>query len=82
MPRKLSRVPNRIPAGTTYVLEARGHVKGMVLVHRHVLFPDGRQIELAARLVPTCATRPTAAGKARTARDRSSRTRTAATVVP
>jgi hypothetical protein len=73
MARKLPRLPNRIPAGATYVLEARGRVEGMVLVHRHVQFPDGRQMELAARLVPTCAAQPIAAKRARRATRRSSR---------
>jgi hypothetical protein len=44
---------------STYVVEARGSVQGMTLMHRYVQFPDGRRVELAARLVPTSA-KPTA----------------------
>ena len=50
-----ARLPDRFPVGSAYVVEARGSVKGMTLMHRYVQFPDGRQVELAARLVPTCA---------------------------
>jgi hypothetical protein len=28
----------------------------MTLMHRYVRFPDGRRVELAARLVPACPT--------------------------
>jgi hypothetical protein len=54
MPRNPARLPKRFPIGSAYVLESRGSVKGMTLIHRYVRFPDGRQIELAARLVPSC----------------------------
>jgi hypothetical protein len=54
MSRKLVRLPKELPVGTTYVLESRGRVEGMMLVHRYVRLPDGRHIELAARLVPVC----------------------------
>ena len=54
MTRKNSGLPKRFPPGTSYVLERRGSMKGMMLVHRYVRFPNGRQVELAARLVPTC----------------------------
>jgi hypothetical protein len=53
MPRNPARLPKRFPIGSAYVLESRGSVKGMTLVHRYVRFPDGRQVELAARLVPS-----------------------------
>ena len=51
MARTSARLPKRFPAGTTYVVEARGSVQGMTLMHRYVQFPDGRRIDLAARLV-------------------------------
>jgi hypothetical protein len=53
MPRNSARLPKRFPIGSTYVLESRGSMKGMTLIHRYVRFPDGRQVELAARLVPS-----------------------------
>ena len=53
MPAK--RLPSRFPAGTKYVVECRGSVQGMLLMHRHVDLPDGSRIDLVARLVPTCA---------------------------
>jgi hypothetical protein len=53
MPRNPARLPKRFPIGSSYVLESRGSVKGMTLVHRYVRFPDGRQVELAARLIPS-----------------------------
>ena len=56
MPRNPARLPKRFPIGSAYVLESRGSVKGMTLIHRYVRFPDGRQVELAARLVPPCET--------------------------
>jgi hypothetical protein len=74
MSRKSQRLPDRFPIGTTYVLESRGSVEGMMLVHRHVHFPDGRQVELAARLVPTCTAQSAGQGNVRPARSRSSRT--------
>ena len=52
MPRNPARLPTRFPIGSAYVLESRGSAKGMTLIHRYVRFPDGRQVELAARLVP------------------------------
>jgi len=54
MARNAARLPNRFPLGSTYVVEARGSVQGMILMHRYVRFPDGRRVELAARLVPAC----------------------------
>jgi hypothetical protein len=53
MARRSARLPKRFPVGSTYVVEARGSVQGMTLMHRYVQFPDGRRMELAARLVPT-----------------------------
>jgi hypothetical protein len=47
--RKSSRLPNRFPAGTKYVLESRGG-----LVHRYVEYPDGRKLALSARQPATC----------------------------
>jgi hypothetical protein len=77
MPRNPSHLPSRFPAGTKYVIERRGSVKGMMLVHRYVEFPDGRQIELSARLVPACCgeaatatAKPATARRARTGRTR------------
>ena len=54
MRRKPLRLPSRLPAGSKYVLESRGKMKGAMLVHRYVELPDGRRIELTARMVPTC----------------------------
>ena len=47
-------LPERFPVGSTYVVEARGSVRGLTLMHRYVQFPDGRRVELAARLVRPC----------------------------
>jgi hypothetical protein len=54
MAQKMTRLPARFPVGTKYVVEARGSAKGMTLMHRFVEFPDGRRMELAARVVPAC----------------------------
>ena len=54
--RRPARLPKRFPVGSTYVVEARGSVKGMTLMHRYVQFPDGRRVELAARLVKSAPT--------------------------
>jgi hypothetical protein len=40
--RRFTRQPARFPAGTKYVLEARGP-----FVRRYLKFPDGRRLELA-----------------------------------
>lgn len=45
----LTRLPERFPADTKYVLEARGP-----LVRRYVEFPDGRIVELEFRKAMTC----------------------------
>jgi hypothetical protein len=47
--RKSSRLPNRFPLGTKYVLESRGGV-----VHRYVEYPDGRKLALSTREPATC----------------------------
>ena len=54
MAQKAMRLPSKLPAGSTYVLECRGRMQGSMLVHRYVVLPDGRRVELAARLAPTC----------------------------
>ena len=54
MSSKRTRLPSRLPAGSKYVLEIRGKMKGSLLVNRYVELPDGRRVELAARLVATC----------------------------
>lgn len=96
MPRKAARLPNRFPVGTKYILESRGGVKGMTLIHRYVQFPNGRQVELAARLIEPCgaantttATTATAAkatatatAKPSAARVRRSRPRSRSSLVP
>ncbi len=51
MARRSGRLPTRIPVGSVYVVEAHGSVQGMALIHRYVRFPDGRKVELTARLV-------------------------------
>jgi len=43
------RLPDSFPAGTKYVIEARGP-----LVHRYLAFPDGRLLELGPRKALTC----------------------------
>jgi hypothetical protein len=46
---QFSRLPKRFPAGTKYVLEARG-----AMVRRFVEFPDGRTLELDPRRALDC----------------------------
>jgi hypothetical protein len=82
MSRKLVRLPKELPVGTTYVLESRGRVKGMTLVHRYVRFPDGRHVELAARLVPVCGALSPAAKSAPSGSRRQGRRTSAAAAVP
>ncbi len=53
MAQKRTRLPARLPANSKYVLEIRGRMKGMILIHRFVELPDGRRVELAARWTPT-----------------------------
>jgi hypothetical protein len=57
MAAKQGRLPNRFPAGAKYVVESRGALQGMILMHRYVELPDGRRIDLVARLVPACTDR-------------------------
>lgn len=57
---KSARLPKRFPAGTRYIVEARGSVQGMTLMHRYVQFPDGRRVDLAARFVRPCGATETA----------------------
>jgi hypothetical protein len=54
MARTPARLPKRLPPGSIYVVEARGRVQGMILMHRYVQLPDGRRIELVARFVRPC----------------------------
>jgi hypothetical protein len=73
---KSARLPSRLPAGSKYILESRGTMKGSMLVNRYVELPDGRRIELVARIVPTCGTMPNgekteAAGRTARGRERS-----------
>jgi hypothetical protein len=65
MARKSARLPKRFPVGSTYVVEARGSLQGMMLMHRYIRFPDGRRVELAARLVQGCKGHSAAKGKSR-----------------
>lgn len=64
MARKMARLPTRFPVGTKYVVEARGSMQGMTLMHRYVEFPDGRRMELAARMVPASGVSKAAAKRA------------------
>lgn len=44
---KLSRLPKRLPVGTTYVIEGRGGENGHFRVlSRYVVLPGGRRISL------------------------------------
>jgi len=54
---KSARLPSHLPVGSKYILESRGTMKGSMLVNRYVELPDGRRIELVARLVATCGTK-------------------------
>jgi hypothetical protein len=47
--RRLTRLANRFPDNTKYVLEAHGP-----LVHRYIEFPDERRLELEPRKALTC----------------------------
>ena len=51
------RLPSRLPVGSKYILESRGTMKGSMLVNRYVELPNGRRIELVARLVALCETK-------------------------
>jgi hypothetical protein len=54
MSAKRNKLPSRLPAGSKYVLESGGKMRASILVNRYVELPDGRRLELAAGLVPTC----------------------------
>jgi hypothetical protein len=81
MAQKSARLPTRFPIGSTYVVEARGSVQGMTLMHRYVRFPDGRRVELTARLVPASATTSAITVKLNKRPATRSRTRAAADAV-
>ena len=49
MARSSSRLPNRFPVGTKYIVEGYGP-----FVRRHVEFPSGRKITLAPRKASVC----------------------------
>jgi hypothetical protein len=52
MARQSARLPQRFPAGTTYVVEGRADRAGDFQVSaRYLLFPDGRRLALAAGTV-------------------------------
>jgi hypothetical protein len=54
MQSQLSRLPERFPVGTRYVVEASGRVRGHLRIQsRYVEFPDGRHVDL-----PRTADRP------------------------
>jgi hypothetical protein len=47
MQSQLSRLPERFPVGTRYVVEASGRGRGHLRVEsRYVEFPDGRHVDL------------------------------------
>ena len=53
----VSRLPNRFPVGTRYVIEGRaGHI-----CLRYLEFPDGRKVELPADLAARSKARSAAA---------------------
>jgi hypothetical protein len=51
MPKPM-QLPSHLPAGSKYVIESHGRMKGSILMHRYVELPDGHRVELAPRLVP------------------------------
>ena len=51
MPKPI-RLPSHLPAGSKYVIESHGRMKGSILMHRYVELPDGQRVELAPCLVP------------------------------
>jgi len=77
MARSSARMPKRFPVGSTYVVEARGSVQGLTLMHRYVQLPDGRRIDLAARFVRTDGTAAPSPPRPKAAPARRSRERTA-----
>jgi hypothetical protein len=54
MSAKRNKLPSRLPIGAKYVLEYGGTMQSSILVNRFVELPNGRRVELAARMVPTC----------------------------
>ena len=50
-----TRLPERLPIGTKYVLEGSGR-----FVRRYIEFPNGRRIQLANRKALSCALRKVA----------------------
>ncbi len=66
MSSQASRLPNRFPVGTRYVVEGRaGHIH-----LRYLAFPDGRQVELPADVAERNASRGRADGRRRRQRTR------------
>jgi len=55
MPKPI-RLPSHLPAGSKYVIESHGRMRGSILMHRYVELPDGHRVVLAPRLVPICST--------------------------
>jgi hypothetical protein len=52
----VTRLPNRFPVGTRYVIEGReGHIR-----LRYLEFPDGRKVDLPADLAARTKSRPPA----------------------
>ncbi len=54
---EVSRLPNRFPVGTRYVIEGRA---GRICL-RYLEFPDGRKVDLPADLAARTKARSTAA---------------------
>ena len=72
MPKPM-RLPSHLPAGSKYVIESHGRMKGSILMHRYVELPDGHRVELAPRLVPICKTASSKSKVGRCARRRGAR---------
>jgi hypothetical protein len=49
---KPMRLPSHLPAGSKYVIESRGKMKGCMLMNRYVELPDGHRVVFAPRLIP------------------------------
>jgi hypothetical protein len=49
---KRTRLPSHLPAGSKYVIESRGGMKGSIWMHRYLELPDGRRVDLPPRLIP------------------------------
>jgi hypothetical protein len=67
MPKPM-QLPSHLPAGSKYVIESHGRMKGSILMHRYVELPDGHRVELAPRLVPICGTASSSSTRGRWAR--------------